>query len=107
MAVLVWLDGSMARWLKSPVLWLTGDAVRRECPSGAVHHGIVCNIECKAQKMCHVAVRQPPVAVVQGEGISDKLVNGKMVMHKKIRMSRLFSVFGAWTGWTWTGSFFN
>ena len=95
----------MARWLKSPVLWPTGDAVRRECPSGAVHHGIVCNIECKAQQMCHVAVRQLPVVIVQGEGISGELVNGKMVMHKRIRMSRLFSVFGAWTGGRGQGAF--
>ena len=95
----------MARWLKSPVLWLTGDAVRRECPSGAMHHGIVCNIECKAQQMCHVAVRQMPVVIVQGEGISGEVVNGKMVMHKKIRMSRLFSVFGAWTGGRGQGAF--
>ena len=95
----------MAQWLKSLVLWFTGDAVRRECPSGAVHHGIICNIECKAQQMCHVAVRQVAVAIVQGEGISDKLVNGKMVMHKKIRMSRLLSVFGAWTGGRGQGAF--
>ena len=95
----------MARWLKSPVLWFTGDAVRRECPSGAVHHGIVCNIECKAQQMCHVAVRQVTVVIIQGEGISGKLVNGKMVMHKRIRMSRLLSVFGAWTGGRGQGAF--
>ena len=95
----------MARRLKSPVLWSTGDAVRRECPSGAVHHGIVCNIECKAQKMCHVAVRQLPVVIIQGEGISGEVVNGKMVMHKIIRMSRLFSVFGAWTGGRGQGAF--
>ena len=79
--------------------------MRRECPSGAVHHGIVCDIECKAQKMCHVAVRQLPVVIVQGEGISDEVVNGKMVRHKRIRMSRLFSVFGAWTGGRGQGAF--
>ena len=67
----------MARWLKSPVLWFTGDAVRRECPNGALHHGIVCNIECKAQKMCHVAVRQLTVVIIQGEGISGEVINGK------------------------------
>lgn len=97
----------MARWLKSPVLWSTGDAVRRECPSGAVHHGIICNIECKAQKMCHVAVRQLPVVIVQGEGISSEVVNGKMVMHKRIRMSRLFSVLGLGQGGRGQGAFSN
>ena len=95
----------MARWLKSPVLWFTGDAVRRECPSGAAHHGIICNIECKAQQVCHVAVRQVAVVLVQGEGISGEVVNEKMVMHKIIRMSRLLSVFGAWTGGRGQGAF--
>ena len=56
---------------------------------------------------CSAAVRQAAVAVavIQGEGISDKLVNGKMVMHKIIRMSRLLSVFGAWTGGRGQGAF--
>ena len=51
------------------------------------------------------AVRQLPVAIVQGEGISGEVVNGKMVMHKRIRMSRLLSVFGAWTGGRGQGAF--
>ena len=36
---------------------------------------------------------------------SGEVVNGEMVMHKKIRMSRLLSVFGAWTGGRGQGAF--
>lgn len=70
-----------------------------------MHHGIVCNIECKTQQVCHVAVRQLTVAIIQGEGISGEVVNGKMVMHKKSRMSRLFSVFERGQGGRGQGAF--
>ena len=51
------------------------------------------------------AVQQLTVAIIQGEGISREVVNGKMVMHKRIGMSRLLSVFGAWTGGRGQGAF--